>query len=65
MVERWLPGAGLDYVRNGYSVYTISRDVTAEEVVPLLNILVKQKNFNNVNNNFVIQVNHWTVFPHG
>ncbi len=56
MIEQWLPGAGLDYVRNGYSIYMTSKDVTAGEVVRLLNLLVTQKNFNHVNNNFVIQV---------
>ena len=56
LVERWLPGAGLDFVRSGYSVYATSRDVPVAQVVPLLNLLVTQKNFNQVNNNFVIQV---------
>ncbi len=55
-VERWLPGAGLDYVRKGYSVYTCIKEINVNEVVPLLNLFVKQKNFNNISNNFVIEV---------
>jgi hypothetical protein len=55
-VERWLPGAGLDYVRKGYSVYTSVKEISVNEVVPLLNLFVQQKNFNNISNNFVTEV---------
>ena len=41
----------------GFSIYKTSGDLQPSEVVPVLNLFIGQKNFQNLNNNFVVEAN--------
>ena len=45
MLEKWLPGVGLQFARKGYSVYQHCHDMTPSELVEALNLFTRHPHF--------------------